>query len=158
MNTTAPSPYGNGRAIAVGSDHVGLDLRVTLMDELQAAGFEILDHGTATYDRVDYPDIAYPVARAVADGAVQFGLLICGTGAGMQIAANRHPAVRAVVISDFFTARHARAHNDANVACLGARTVTPVVASELVQTFLTTEFEQGRHQRRIDKLSEPPFP
>lgn len=140
--------------IAIGSDHAGYHLKNELLERLQADGYEVEDLGTFSTDSCDYPDTAKAVADGVAAGRYQLGILVCGTGIGMSIAANKVPGVRAAVCSDTFSARMARAHNDANVLCVGARVVGGGLAQEVVQAFLTAEFEGGRHQRRVDKLME----
>lgn len=151
--STLPTPAPGRRRIAFGSDHVGLDLKTVVLVECRSAGFEVLDLGTHDRDRIDYPDTAYHVTQQMLAGHADLGILVCGTGTGMQIAANRHPAIRAAAVHDTYTARHARAHNDANVICLGARTLTVTMALEVLAQFLATEFDGGRHQQRIEKLS-----
>ena len=138
--------------IAVGSDHAGYELKQRLAQALQRQGHDVLDLGTHGTESVDYPDFAGAVAGAVRDGQAERGLLVCGTGIGMSIRANREPGVRAAKCNDPFEARMARAHNDANVLCLGARVVDASVAEELVALFLATPFEGGRHALRIAKL------
>jgi ribose 5-phosphate isomerase B len=138
--------------IAAGSDHAGLSLREALVARLRAQGHEVEDLGTHGPASVDYPDYAEAVARAVADGAAERGLLVCGTGQGMAMAANRIPGVRAAVVADTFTARATRAHNDANVLCIGQRVVGPGLAEDIVDAFLATPFEGGRHAGRVAKL------
>jgi len=138
--------------IAVGSDHAGFDLKQRLARNLERQGHQVLDLGTHGTESVDYPDFAGAVAGAVRDGQAERGLLVCGTGIGMSIRANREPGVRAAKCNDPFEARMARAHNDANVLCLGARVVDASVAEELVALFLATPFEGGRHALRIAKL------
>ncbi|HUZ71565.1 MAG TPA: ribose 5-phosphate isomerase B [Stellaceae bacterium] len=139
--------------IAVAADHGGYDLKVTLVGELDALGYEVLDLGTEGPAAVDYPDLARALAGAVAGGAARRGILVCGSGIGMSIAANRHPAIRAALCHDGLTARLARQHNDANVLVLGGRLVGPELAKDCLRIFLSTEFEGGRHARRIAKLS-----
>lgn len=140
-------------AIAIAGDHAGLPLKTALQQALAEAGYPLLDLGTNDGASVDYPDYAHAVARAVAAGRARFGVLVCGTGIGMQIAANRHPAIRAAVLHDTTGARLTRAHNDANIACFGARLTGPEVALDALRVFLATEFEGGRHARRLAKLS-----
>jgi ribose 5-phosphate isomerase B len=139
--------------IAIASDHAGYDLKALLIPEIQSLGFEALDLGTDSRDSVDYPDFADAVARAIETGRVKRGVIICGTGLGIAIAANRHRAIRAGVCHDATTARLARQHNDANVLALGARVVGFEVARDCLRAFLTAEFEGGRHARRIAKMS-----
>ena len=139
--------------IAIAADHAGYPLKVLLRDELVALGYEPLDLGThdATTS-VDYPDYGAALAGALKDGRCEKGVLICGTGIGISIAANRHPGVRAALCHDETSARLAREHNDANVLALGARLIGDVVARDCLRIFLTTEFGAGRHQPRVQKL------
>jgi ribose 5-phosphate isomerase B len=139
--------------IAIAADHAGYPLKVFLRDELVALGYEPLDLGThdATTS-VDYPDYGAALAGALKDGRCEKGVLICGTGIGISIAANRHPGVRAALCHDETSARLAREHNDANVLALGARLIGDVVARDCLRIFLTTEFGAGRHQPRVQKL------
>jgi ribose 5-phosphate isomerase B len=137
---------------AVGADHAGFELKEHLRAVLTAAGHEVVDLGTRSTESTDYPDWAELVAAAVAGGAAERGLLVCGSGVGMAIAANRHRGVRAAACSDLFTARLARAHNDANLLALGARIVAPGLAEAILRTFAETPFEGGRHERRVAKL------
>lgn len=139
--------------IAIGSDHAGLPLKRALLAALDAGGHQVLDAGAFDDASVDYPDYAHQVSAKVASGEARFGVLVCGSGIGMCIAANRHPAIRAVNLHNTTEARLTRQHNDANVACFGARTLGAEVALDTLAAFLATEFEGGRHQRRIDKLS-----
>jgi ribose 5-phosphate isomerase B len=143
--------------LAIGGDHAGLPLKAALQQALAAAGHRLLDFGTNEAASVDYPDFAHQVAAAVEDGRAAFGVLVCGTGIGMSIAANRHPGIRAAVLHGVTEARLTRAHNDANIACFGARLVGPEVALDALAAFLATGFEGGRHARRVAKLS-PPVP
>ena len=137
--------------IAIGCDHRGLSLKQSIIKLLTGAGQSYEDFGTYTADSVDYPDIAKRVAEAVAKGNFEYGILICDTGIGMSIAANKVKGIRAARCDDVFSARRARQHNDANVLCLAAgKGQEPV--PEIVEAFLTSEFEGGRHQRRLDKI------
>ena len=140
--------------VAVGADHAGLRLKTELVAWLQQHGHTVHDHGTHTAERCDYPDIAASVAGAVAGGAAAWGLLVCGTGVGMAMAANKVHGVRAAVVSDTFSARATRQHNDANVLCLGERVVGSGLAIDLVAAFLDGAFEGGRHSHRLDKLRQ----
>ncbi|MFW5924646.1 MAG: ribose 5-phosphate isomerase B [Myxococcota bacterium] len=140
------------KRIAIGSDHAGFKLKEELEAALIAKGHDVSDLGTHDEESTDYPDYAHPVARAVAGGDVELAVLVCGTGVGMSMAANRHPGVRAAVVSEPFSARMARAHNDANVLCIGARVVGSGLALEVVEAFLETPFEGGRHARRVEKV------
>ncbi len=138
--------------IAVGSDHAGLTLKRLVAAQLMAAGHEVVDVGTHEASSCDYPDYAQKVARAVAGGEVDRGVLVCGTGQGMAMTANKVPGVRAAVVSDPFSARMAILHNDARVLCLGERVVGPGVAQTCVEAWLSASFEGGRHQGRIEKM------
>ena len=142
-----------GATIAVASDHAGFDLKEILKRDLQQAGHEVLDLGTNSTASVDYPDFGVAMADAIASGRAPRGVLICGTGIGISIAANRNPKVRAAVAHDVTSARLSREHNDANVVAFGARLIGPEVAREALKVFLNTAFEGGRHARRVAKLS-----
>lgn len=138
--------------IVAGSDHAGLQLKDHLVARLRAQGHTVEDLGTSTSASCDYPDFAVPVARAVGEGRAERGLLVCGTGQGMAMTANRVPGVRAAVVADPFSAKATRAHNDANVVCIGQRVVGPGVAEEIVDAFVATPFEGGRHAGRVAKF------
>ena len=138
--------------VAIGSDHAGFTLKERLRQTLAGWGHEVTDMGTDSTASTDYPLFAAKVARAVSDGAVERGVLVCGTGIGMAIAANRMPKVRAAACVDIFSVRLARGHNDANVLALGARVVHRGLATRLVRLFLTTPFGGGRHERRVQKI------
>ena len=138
--------------IALGADHAGWELKATIRGWLAEHRHEVEDLGTDSGASVDYPDFAQRVSARVASGEADRGILVCGTGAGMAMAANRHPGVRAVNCIDSFTARMARSHNDANVLALGARVVGPGLALELLQTFLDEPFSGGRHARRVELI------
>ena len=138
--------------IVIASDHAGVDLKVRIFEDLRDGGHEIHDLGPADSSSVDYPDFGHKVAAAVVAGEAETGILICGTGIGMSMTANRHPGVRAALCHDAFTAEMARRHNDANVLCMGARSTGPGVAEQVVRIFLETPFEGGRHQRRVDLI------
>jgi ribose 5-phosphate isomerase B len=142
--------------IALGADHAGFELKQHLKERLAERGLEVFDCGTHGTASTDYPDWAAAVAARVADGAADRGLLVCGSGVGMAIGANRFRRVRAVAASDLYTARLARAHNDANVLALGARIVAPALAEAILDVFLTTPFDGGRHVRRVEKLDGSP--
>ena len=144
--------------IAIGADHAGVSLKDSLRAALEAAGHPVRDFGTHGDGSVDYPDFAHQVARAVTGGQAQFGVLVCGTGIGMAIAANRHAEVRAVVVHSTTEARLTRAHNDANIACFGARTTGPEVVLDSLSAFLTTPYEGGRHARRVAKINPASAP
>ena len=139
--------------VAIGCDHAGPALKREIADALRAAGHSVLDLGTHDEARVDYPDFAHAVCEAVEQGRAQRGVLVCGTGVGMAIAANRHAGIRCAVASKTATARLCREHNDANVIALGARLIDAAQARAIVRTFLATPFEGGRHVQRLEKLA-----
>jgi ribose 5-phosphate isomerase B len=141
--------------VALGADHAGFALKEALKPALDARGVTWRDRGTTSTDSVDYPDYAGRVAHAVAAGDADRGILICGSGIGMAIAANRHQGIRAAVLHDTTEARLTRAHNDANVAAFGARLLGQEVALDALRAFLSTPYEGGRHDRRLLKLSPP---
>lgn len=141
--------------IAIASDHGGLELKQLLIKELEIKGFEVLNLGTNSSESVDYPDYADKMADTIRNGVAERGILICGTGIGISIAANRHPELRAALVHDAFTAKMAREHNDANVLVLGGRTTGIEIAKDCLNVFLGTKFEGGRHQNRIAKMSGP---
>lgn len=145
------------QTVAIGADHAGYALKRVLVDDLQAMGFEVLDLGTNSEVSVDYPDFGYAVAQAVVTGKAHRGVLICGTGVGISIAANRHPQIRAALCTHGVMARLAREHNDANVLVLGARIVGAEIARECLRQFLATNYAGGRHDQRVAKLSNPTF-
>lgn len=138
--------------VALGSDHAGVALKAMLREALEAAGHPVLDLGTHGTESVDYPDFGDAVARAVQEGKARFGVLVCGTGIGISIAANRHRHVRAALCHDVTGARLCREHNDANVLVLGERTTGAEVARDCLATFLSTDFAGGRHGPRVAKL------
>jgi ribose 5-phosphate isomerase B len=141
--------------LAIGADHGGVELKREVVRFLQSIkNIEVSDHGTTTGDSVDYPDYGRTVSEAVSQGTVDRGILICGTGIGMSIVANRFPGVRAALCHDNFTARMSRLHNDANVLVMGERVIGRGVALDIVKAWLETEFEGIRHQRRLDKIRE----
>jgi ribose 5-phosphate isomerase B len=138
--------------IALGADHAGVLYKKTVIEFLKNKGFEIQDFGTNTSDSVDYPDFAHPVAQIVENKEATFGILICGSGNGVAITANKHANIRAALCWNLETAELARQHNDANILCLPARFITENQAVEMVEKFLQTSFEGGRHQKRVDKI------
>jgi ribose 5-phosphate isomerase B len=141
--------------LAIGADHGGWELKQELVKYLQTVkNIEVLDFGTATRDSVDYPDYGRKVSEAVSDGTADRGILICGTGIGMSIVANRFPKVRAALCHDHFTAQMSRQHNDANVLVMGERVIGRGVACEILTTWLETEFDGGRHQLRLNKIQD----
>lgn len=145
-----PSPFH----VALGADHAGFALKDSLAEALRGLGHVVLDLGTTGPARVDYPDFGRAVAMAVRDGRAERGVLVCGTGIGISIAANRFAGIRAALCHDATTARLARAHNDANVIAFGARIIGPEVAEDALRAFLATPFEGGRHEGRIAKLDQ----
>ncbi|MDP8970833.1 MAG: ribose 5-phosphate isomerase B [Actinomycetota bacterium] len=140
--------------IAIGSDHAGFPLKEHLIDTLRELGHDVDDHGTDDTESVDYPPICAGVGRAVAAGEADRGIVLGGTGQGEQIAANKVRGVRAALCHDLYTARLSREHNDANVLSMGGRIVAAGLADEIVTVWLSTEFEGGRHQRRVDEITE----
>ena len=140
--------------IAIGADHAGFELKNQLGAVLRKSGHEVCDFGTNSTESTDYPDYARQVAKAVAAGSAERGVLVCGSGVGMSIAANKVKGIRAALGVNLEEVRLTRAHNNANVLTLGARFIEPALASELVQAFLETPFEGGRHERRVAKLSQ----
>ncbi len=147
------SGTSNKPRIALGADHAGFHAKEIIKDYLRRGGYDVEDLGTQSEESVDYPDFARGVAERVAAGRAENGILVCGTGIGMAITANKVPGVRAATVHDAQTARLARAHNNANVLTLGARVVSDEAAIEIVQEFLATPFAGGRHQRRVDKIA-----
>jgi ribose 5-phosphate isomerase B len=141
--------------IAIASDHAAFELKAGLAAWLRDRGFDVLDLGTGGLDSVDYPDFGYAIADAIASGRASRGVALCGSGVGISIAVNRHPAARCALVSEPLSARLAREHNDANVIALGARLVGPQMARACIETFLSTDFLGDRHQRRVAKLSNP---
>lgn len=139
--------------IALAADHAGYELKDLLKQDLEEMGYEILDLGTNGPDSVDYPDFGKKLGEAIAAGEAGRGIVVCGTGIGISIAANRNPAVRAALCHDETSARLAREHNDANVLALGARLIGSEVARDCLKTFLQTEFGGGRHSGRVAKLA-----
>jgi ribose 5-phosphate isomerase B len=150
------SDLGASMKLAIACDHAGLELKRTLLTELEKRQVSVEDFGTHTGDSVDYPDFAGPVSAAVSRGVCAVGVLICGTGIGMSIAANKYRGVRAAVCTTEFEARAARAHNDANILCMGARVVGPGLARGILEAFLDQPFEGGRHQVRLEKIKDDP--
>lgn len=140
--------------IVIGSDHGGLSLKLALKSYLERRGVAVTDAGTDNGDSVDYPDFGLKVAEMVATGNVESGILVCGTGIGMSIAANKVPGIRAALVTDVFMARMAKEHNNANVLVLGGRVLDEQKACDLVGTWLDADFEGGRHQGRLDKIAE----
>jgi len=147
-------PKGHRMRIAIGSDHAGFELKERVSAHLVGHGYDVADFGTHGPASVDYPDFARQVGESVAGGEADFGVLVCGSGLGMEIAANKVAGVRAVQVMDAEMAKMSRLHNDANVVTLAGRYLEPQCADGIVDTFLATAFEGGRHQLRIDKITE----
>lgn len=144
------------KTIAVAADHGGVELKSQIVKSLADNGWEVIDLGTDGSASVDYPDYAQAVAKSIINGDAASGILVCGSGIGMSIAANRYPQIRAALVHDRLSAELCRQHNNANVLCLGARLLGDATALDCVNAFVTTEFEGGRHGRRVEKLSSLP--
>ncbi len=140
--------------IAVGSDHAGWEMKEDLKSFLEKMGHEVRDLGTDSSESVDYPDYAQAVAEAVTGGEAEKGIIVCGTGIGSSITANKIPGIRAALCHNIYTAEMSRAHNDANVLCLGERVIDKKSAREIVKVWLTTSFSGARHARRVEKIKE----
>jgi len=141
--------------IAIASDHAAVELKAQLVDYLRERGHEVTDLGPSTTESVDYPDFGYKLAEEIASGRADKGVALCGTGIGISISVNRNPACRCARVSDGLSARLAREHNDANVLAMGARLIGIEAAKDCLDQFLSASFAGGRHQRRVDKLSNP---
>jgi ribose 5-phosphate isomerase B len=142
------------RTVAAGADHAGFDYKQKIVELLRGMGVEVIDLGATSPDSVDYPDFAHSVAEAVSSGRAQAGVLVCGSGIGMSIVANKHAGVRAANVESVEAARLSREHNDANVLAIGARLTTWEQAREILLAFLGAEFQGGRHQKRVDKIHD----
>ncbi|MBQ6906879.1 MAG: ribose 5-phosphate isomerase B [Clostridia bacterium] len=140
--------------IGLGSDHGGFELKNYVKDWLVKKGYEVMDFGSHNEESVDYPDIAKEVCNAVVSGEVECGMLFCGTGIGMSIAANKINGIRAACVSDTFSAKMTKQHNNANVICLGGRTLGSELAKEIIEAYLKEDFEGGRHEKRVNKIAE----
>ncbi len=140
------------KKIAIGADHAGFDYKTKISEMLKQKGFEIVDIGPYNNESVDYPDFAHPVAASVEKGEADFGILVCGSGNGMAMSANKHQGVRAAVCWNTELGALARQHNDANVLCLPGRFISNLEAANIVNAFFEADFEGGRHQRRVDKI------
>ncbi len=140
--------------IAIGCDHGGFEHKNAIAEHLRERGFEVNDFGIYENKSVDYPEIALKVANSVKSGENNLGILVCGTGIGMSLAANKVNGIRAAALSDHFSAKYTRLHNNSNILCLGGRVIGIGTAIELADVFVDTEFEGGRHQRRIDMITE----
>ncbi len=143
--------------IAIACDHGGIDLKNAIVEALKNKGFDVLDHGCDGTESVDYPDYAYKLAQSIKDGTVSRGVVVCGSGIGISIAVNRFPEVRCALVHDTLGAKLCREHNNANVIAFGDRTTGQATALDALDAFLNTEFEGGRHARRVEKLSNPPL-
>ena len=152
MSEGGRSAPARGDTVAIAADHAGVALKSAIAKDLETLGFRVVDLGTNSPESVDYPDYARAVSEAVAGSRAKWGVLVCGSGIGMSMAANRNPAIRAAVVHDALSARLSRQHNDANVLALGARLVGEDVAKDCVRVFFSTPFEGGRHERRVAKL------
>ena len=142
-------------AIAIASDHAGFEMKAMLAEWLRAQGHAVADLGPFDTASVDYPDYGYKMADAIASGEARFGVAVCGSGIGISIAVNRHPAARCALVSDTLAARLSREHNDANAIAFGARLIGPDTAKDALAVFLATPFAGDRHQNRVNKLSNP---
>ena len=140
--------------IAIGCDHGGFELKNKLLDFLKSSGYEVKDFGIYENKSVDYPDIAAPVCESIINGECDRGILVCGTGIGMSIAANKHKGIRAAVCGDIYSARMTKCHNNSNIIALGGRVIGEDVAKEIVTAWLTAEFEGGRHAARVQKITD----
>ena len=143
------------RTVAIASDHAAVELKALLVDWLRGHGHQAVDLGPATDASVDYPDYGYRLARVVAEGSAELGVALCGSGIGIAIAVNRHPACRCALVSEPLSAALARSHNDANIIAMGARTIGPEMAKACLSAFLSTDFLGGRHAPRVDQLGTP---
>ena len=142
------------KKVYIGNDHAAVAMKNELVEYIKGLGYEVVNVGTDTEERVDYPVYAVKVAKAVAQDKDALGVLICGTGIGMSLAANKIHGIRAAAVSEVYSAKLTRMHNNSNIVCIGARVIGPETAKMIVETFLTTEYEGGRHQKRIDMISE----
>ena len=140
------------RTVAIACDHAGFSMKSILKTELEQSDHQVIDLGTDSEDSVDYPDFGFALASALGKNEADFGVLVCGSGIGISIAANRHPQVRAALVHDALGAKMCRLHNDANVICFGGRMIGEEVAKDCLHIFLRTDFEGGRHARRVNKL------
>ena len=143
--------------IAISNDHAGTDLKISILDYLQNHSYKVINLGTDKNEAVDYPDYAFKVAKLLKEKKIDYGVLICGSGIGISIAANRFPHIRAALCNDVLSCELARLHNDANILVLGARLISADLAIECINKFLSTKFEGGRHKNRVKKLSNPPI-
>lgn len=140
--------------VAIGADHAGVNIKEGIIHVIKELGMDVIDLGCDCSDSVDYPDYAIPVAEKVASGEADRGILICGTGIGMSIAANKVSGIRCALVHDLFSAKATRLHNDSNVLAMGERIIGPGLASEIAKVWLETEYEAGRHAKRVSKITE----
>ena len=154
MPASADERNGCNMKIAIGNDHAAVDLKFHVAKYLESKGYEVIDLGTKTPDRCDYPVYGQRVGQAVVNGEADYGVLICGTGIGISIAANKVDGVRCALCSEPVSARLAREHNNANIVAMGARTIGPAMAEAIVDVFLTTDFLGGRHAHRVDMFAK----
>lgn len=140
--------------IGIGCDHGGYELKEHIKKLLESKGIEVKDFGTHNTESIDYPDIAIPLCHSVVSGECEFGILTCGTGIGMSICANKINGIRAAHVTDSFSARMTKMHNNSNVICLGGRITGPEIATDIVEAYMNAEFMGGRHQNRVDKVME----
>ena len=145
--------FDRSKPVAIGADHAGFEYKTVIVDLLQNQGITVKDYGTHTKDSVDYPDFAHPVAKAVESGEAGWGILVCGSGNGVAISANKHQGIRAAICWQSELARLSREHNNANILCLPARFISLPAAEEMVNVFLRTSFEGGRHEKRVEKIA-----
>ncbi len=143
--------------IAISNDHAGTDLKIYILDYLKNHNYEVINLGTDKNEAVDYPDFAFKIAKLFKEEKIDYGVLICGSGIGISIAANRFPHIRAALCNDMVSCELARLHNDANILVLGGRLISKDVAIECINKFLNTNFEGGKHLSRVNKLSNPPI-
>lgn len=148
------SIIAENESLAIGCDHGGLELKNAIKEHLEGRGIKVVDHGIYEQKSVDYPEIALKVCNSITSGESKLGILVCGTGIGMSLAANKVKGIRAAACSETFSAKYTRLHNDSQILCLGGRVVGVGLALEMVDLFVDTEFEGGRHQRRVDAVMD----
>ena len=148
------SIIAQNETVAIGCDHGGLELKNAIKEHLEGRGIKVVDHGIYEQKSVDYPEIALKVCGSITSGESKLGILVCGTGIGMSLAANKVKGIRAAACSETFSAKYTRLHNDSQILCLGGRVVGVGLALEMVDLFVDTEFEGGRHQRRVDAVMD----
>lgn len=141
------------KKLSIGADHTAVDLKAEVIKHLISRGIDVIDEGPQSKDRTDYPSYASKVAKRIQSGEASEGILICGTGLGMSIAANKHRGIRAAAVSEVYSAEMSKTHNNANILCFGARVVTPEIATQLVDAWLDAEYEGDRHQKRLDMIA-----